>query len=415
MIFLAHDEPCVSILHEHEENKRHCHRTRPDSRMNSSKRLSDPSRLSQGLRIEMMSVADVAQVQSSAWARLALERSEAAPFTDPAWIGTYDSVCAQERLVVAAAWENDQLVGLAPLHQQIPAKRFVSPTFDWLNRFEFLAESSRRDVLDAFWRCWFGKTGCDVIHMELVPESSPTLASALTVASERGWRVTVEQTCLSPWRPLPATQDGWDTGLKSKFKANLRNREQRLANTGSVRFEVVRGPERLTAAMNVFYELEASGWKGQEQTSIRQRPDVRMFYDTLVARAPQDFWVPILYADDKPIAAQFIRVCGDVAYLLKVGFDPEFSPYSPGQLLMARVMAYSIAQGCTVFDFLGEQMTWKMDWNPLLRTLCRVQLFAPSLAGQTAYWSKVGYRDLLKKIPGLNSLVRRLRKLPVGD
>jgi CelD/BcsL family acetyltransferase involved in cellulose biosynthesis len=260
------------------------------------------------------------------------------------------------------------------------------------------------------WQFWFERAGCHIIHLELVPEDAPTLASALAVASELGWTAAIEPTCRSPWRTLPSIQEGWDNGLKSKFKANLRNREQRLAKVGDVRFEVARGPEHLARAMELFYQLEASGWKGQKQTSIRQRPQVRRFYDAVVAGAPEDFWMPILSVDDKPIAAQFIRVCGATVYLLKIGFDPEFSPYSPGQLITARVMDYSIAHGCKTFDFLGEEMTWKMDWNPKLRTLCRAIFFAPALAGRCAYWSRVGFRELLKKVPGLHAFVRRTRK-----
>src|SRR5439155_13355934 len=132
---------------------------------------------------------------------------------------------------------------------------------------------------------------CDVIRIEHVPEGSPTLAAALTVAEELGWRSLIQPTFLTPWRPLSPTVP-WDDGLTRRFRRNLRRAERRLGELGEVCFEVVTTGTRLKQALDVFYRLEASGWKGQRGTAVAQRSQVKRFYDGLVDRA--EVWIPIL-------------------------------------------------------------------------------------------------------------------------
>jgi len=365
--------------------------------------------------IRAVSLQELLDTQVNAWAILVGDREVAAPFLDSRWIETYREICAPDTLRTAAAREGGRLVGVAVLNEArrrffgYPIRVAQSPTFDWLSRYEFLAEGGRARVLEDLWRFWLTSGLFDEIQLELIAEDSETLQAGLRVATELDWTAISEVTCRSPWLRLPDSPEDLDRGLKSKFKANLRNRERRLSQLGKVRFEVVRDPARFQEAMEVFYALESQGWKGRANTSIEQRPQVRKFYDALVARVPDQVWVPILSLNDKPIAAQFIRTFGETVYLLKIGFDPDFAPYSPGQLITARTLAYAIAERMKAFDFLGEQMTWKMDWNPELRSFCRLVLFSPKPAGRYAWWTSFGYREALKRIPGLYPLAQRLR------
>jgi len=201
----------------------------------------------------------------------------------------------------------------------------------------------------------------------------------------------------------------WDEGLKRKFKANLRNRERRLRTLGEVTFSVVRAGAEQPAALEVFYALEASSWKGKRGTAIAQCPRVKAFYDGLVDRTAQDIWIAVLSVAGQPVAAHLVRLADRTLLLLKTAYDPAFAPCTPGQLLTARLMQYGIDQGLEVLDFLAANMTWKRDWEPQLRGHYCLQLFAPSARGRYAYWSRYGLRESVKRIPGARRLVRWLR------
>src|SRR5439155_24529693 len=143
------------------------------------------------------------------------------------------------------------------------------------------------------------------------------------------------------------------------FKSNLRNRERRLQKLGEVTFEVTRRSAEQSRALEIFYTLEASGWKGEQGTAIAGRPDAKTFYDLLVQRASREMWIPILSVSGRPAAAQLIRVHGRTMFMLKTAYDPDFSPFAPGQLLTARLIRYGIENGMDVLDFLASNMLWK--------------------------------------------------------
>ena len=73
-------------------------------------------------------------------------------------------------------------------------------------------------------------------------------------------------------------------------------------------------------------------------------------------------------------------------------------------------MAYAAEHGIRRFDFLGEEMTWKMDWNPQLLGHRHLTLYAPTASGRYLYWTRHGLKAwLLKRIPGMAALARSIK------
>ena len=59
--------------------------------------------------------------------------------------------------------------------------------------------------------------------------------------------------------------------LSAKKLKELRRQRNRLAEHGTVRFAVARSTDEVAHAVEVFLALEASGWKGERGTALRQR------------------------------------------------------------------------------------------------------------------------------------------------
>jgi CelD/BcsL family acetyltransferase involved in cellulose biosynthesis len=349
------------------------------------------------------------------WRQLLAHHPDSAPFVDEAWVAAWIHAFHPPEPLLACVREGDTLVGLGAFQSGTESwggRRTVvlqSLTNVETPRFEVLAACDRPDIPAYLCGALCEAAEWDVIRLEYLPENSPTLRAALTVAAERRWRHVVEETFASPWRPLPPPPAPWDEGLKRKFKSNLRNRERRLQQLGEVTFAVAQeGPEQ-RRALDIFYALEASGWKGERGTAIGQRASARAFYDRLTALTPQETWVATLSVGGRTVAAQLIRTHGRTLFMLKTAYDPGFSPYAPGQLLTARILRYGSDHGFAALDFLAENMTWKSDWAPCLRRHYRVLLFSPSAAGRYAYWIRYGLREHAKRIPGAQQAARWFR------
>lgn len=361
------------------------------------------------------SLAALSRDDDTRWRMLASQRPTSAALVDLVWVRSWLEAFAPVEPVLLATRDDGRLVGLAVLQRLVeshgrPVRVLQSLTNDESFRFDFLSPEGRSDILEQMWHVLCATPRWDVIRLQHLPEGSPTLSAALTVARERGWRALVRETFLTPWRPLypPAS---WDEGLTRKFKSNLRRRERRLGELGAVRCDIARGGRPLERALEAFYQLEARGWKGQSGSAVAQRPQVKRFYDRLVERAAADggIWIPMLTLSDSPIAAQVLRVSGRTMFGLKTAYDEAYARYGPGQVLTSRVIRYGLDHGMEALDLMAGNATYKADWARRFRPHYELLLFAPSLAGRCAYWVRYGMREQVKKLPGAVRLARWLR------
>ena len=366
------------------------------------------------LRTAFTSAVALSPADRARWHLLASQRPTSGPLVDAAWMLSWTTAFGPSCPMLAGVWEGDDLVGSAAMQWLVEVwwgRRLTvlqSLTNDESFRFDFLSWEGRLDIEGALWRALCEANRWDVIRIDHVPEGSPTITAGLAMARELGWRPLLVPTYLTPWRRCSRGAP-WDEGLKRKFKSNLRNRERRLTALGEVSFEVVTAAGPLKRAMDVFYALEDSGWKGESGTAVAQRQPVKCFYNGLVERASDDVWVPILSVNGRPVAAQVLRVWGRTMFMLKTAYDEEYSEYAPGQLITARVIRYGLVHNMEALDFLAANASWKADWAPQLHPHYQFLLFAPSLRGRHAYWLRYGIRAQVKKLPGVLRLAHWLR------
>jgi CelD/BcsL family acetyltransferase involved in cellulose biosynthesis len=367
------------------------------------------------LEVRHLAPSDLSSDVRAAWRELSSHGSVSAPFVDEAWVASWIEAFQPRDPLLLGVRDDDRLVGLAALQRlsESWAGRKIAVMQSLTNvectRFDFLSWGGRLDVQERLWHSLCAAGRCDVIRLDHLPEGSPTLLTGLKVAAELGWRWHKEQTFESPWRALAPAPAAWDEGLTRKFKANLRNREHRLQALGEVTFELATGRSGLQRALQVYYDLDSGSWKSQHGTAVFQQTNVKTFYDRLVDRAPEQIWIPILWVRGEPAAAHFLLVRDRTMFLQKTAYNLAFAPYTPGQLLTARVIRYGLDHGMDALDFLAANMTWKADWAPRIRPHYRLMLFAPSVNGRYAYWMRYGLREKAKGIPALRRLARALK------
>jgi CelD/BcsL family acetyltransferase involved in cellulose biosynthesis len=142
--------------------------------------------------------------------------------------------------------------------------------------------------------------------------------------------------------------------------------------------------------------LEAASWKGKAGTAIEC--DVRLvrFYTTLarVFARRRELSVAFLRARGERIAAQFAVEDATTLYLMKVGYDPAFAHYGPGQILVRETAADAARRGLARYDLLGKDTAWKMKWTDLVQPHVEVTIYAPSTLGAARYFVQEVARPL---------------------
>ena len=365
--------------------------------------------------IVAVSMDDLFSEWLPAWARMAESCPRSAVFLDPVGISAiyksslvvplngYLALQDRQPAALAICSENDISVAGTTL------STLQSINVDKFGRYEFLCEKGHESSLETIWEYLLTSGRWQAIDFNLIPSQSPTFKVGSAVANRLRWHLHVEPQFSSPWKPLCSDTSDWDADLKSKFKSNLRNRERRIEKLGRLRFQVVTDINLLQKALDVFYQLECRSWKGNEKSAIIQKPLVKSFYDNLVLGGAGNARIAVLYLDDQPIAAQLLRVVGGRMFLVKVSYNPEFGKYSPGQLIMRRVVKYAIETGISELDFLGEEAAWKSDWNATPDQNLAMRQFSPGIRGTYGYVATHGIREAAKRIPGARRIVSAVR------
>ena len=134
---------------------------------------------------------------------------------------------------------------------------------------------------------------------------------------------------------LDATGDGDELlrdALGAKKLKELRRQRHRLAEHGTVGFEVARTPREVATALETFLALEASGWKGRRGTALIQHAgDAAFIRRAAVALAEhRQCEISTLRAGDTAVAAGIVLRHQDRAFFFKLGVDERFAKFSPG-------------------------------------------------------------------------------------
>jgi CelD/BcsL family acetyltransferase involved in cellulose biosynthesis len=180
-----------------------------------------------------------------------------------------------------------------------------------------------------------------------------------------GWITGQWQAPASPFISLHAGYDGFFNGLKSSSRYNLRKRYDRLKKKSNVEVEVVTDIDDVREAMIDGLRIEAAAWKGEEGTAIISDPAVAEFYVRLAEREAdlEHVRLAFLRAGDKRIAFNYLLQQGKKLYGVKIGYDPVYHMYSPGNMLLNLILQQACAEGIEEYDFLGADEEWKFEWT----------------------------------------------------
>jgi hypothetical protein len=147
---------------------------------------------------------------------------------------------------------------------------------------------------------------------------------------------------------LDATRDADEMlrgALGTKKLKELRRQRHRLAEHGDVTFEVARTPDEVARALEIFLDLEASGWKAKRGTALSQDDGDAAFIRRAAAAlaANNQCEIAVLRSGSAPVAAAIVLRHQDRAFYFKLGVDERFAKLSPGVQLTLDVTRHLCA------------------------------------------------------------------------
>jgi len=238
------------------------------------------------------------------------------------------------------------LVGVALFEVKKPARRFPLPHLAMLESIHssmagFLLDreydsDARRIIygwLSEKKHKWHG------LHIDKCPTEDLFTEEARQIASDFAMRWTT----YSNWQRAvlyPKSFDGISISSLSKHTLkNYRRNIRSLQAMGHFEWILMRGAEPLVKSIDEFIRLEHMGWKGEKGTSLYSNPHHLRFFQEMAKgfnQAGRMFFTEI-HLDGICIASTANLISGQVGFGFKMGWNPQYSKYSPGIVNVTKI------------------------------------------------------------------------------
>ncbi len=186
--------------------------------------------------------------------------------------------------------------------------------------------------------------------------------------------------------------DIYQKRLRRSHRQGMNRTLRRLACEGDVQCEMhsrlaVRDVEPWLRAA---FEVEDCGWKGAAGTSVLRAPGMFRFFVRHAEQLAQwgQLETAALRLDGQMLAFVYGFRAKGVYFAHKIGYDPRFAAFSPGQLLFNHILERLHGDGETrALDFLGPLTESQLRWRPATYGIGRLALAPHRLLGRAAMYA----------------------------
>ena len=134
------------------------------------------------------------------------------------------------------------------------------------------------------------------------------------------------------FRPAADAEAYCAAAMTCHNRQEQRRQRRRLEELGKLEFRSLTKKEDVDAWVDIFLEMEACGWKGEEHTALAAEKQHAEYFRR-ISHAAFDrgkLMMLGLFLDNRPIAAKCNFKSGEGSFAFKIGFDESLSKFSPG-------------------------------------------------------------------------------------
>ena len=326
------------------------------------------------------------------WRALCDEDANDDPRYRPEWVTAYLSAFTPKaKILVITARADGQLKAILPLIWEkdsfsgLPVTKLSTLPKITATRFDLVQTKGpdRAAACAAVWERLKSVPGWQMLELGGAFADSP-LCDLFVRAHADGYKTAILPMLPSPYLTLPAydpkkpfTVEPRSQGQRTKLRKVNRELE-----TPTGRLRLVRFDEADRDALQRFYELEASGWKGKQGSAILSLPTTRQFYQQLTDAASRlgYFTLYELYLDGQHVAGTLGFTYRGRFFTPKGAHHEGFREHAVGHLIIQHVIQDCVKRGLRAFEFLGVPDDWKKLWTSDVREHPTCCVFQRSIA-----------------------------------
>ena len=204
----------------------------------------------------------------------------------------------------------------------------------------------------------------DFIYLYDVPETSIIFDLLPKVKQDFKFEITQGKIC--PYVLLPNSCDELMQKLSRKFRKNLRRSLRKLQeDCGKVELKEYTEIGSLEETTKIFFNLHQKRWKKKGKSGVFFSQEVCDRTLNSARLFAQKGWLSLYFltVNDKPIAAQYDLEYNQKMHYWLGGFDPAYSSYSVGSLIVLKVLEDCIGKRIKEYDFMKGDEQYKFNWS----------------------------------------------------
>jgi len=332
-----------------------------------------------------MRIVDVRSIQelephADAWADLLLQSTAASPMLSYPLISAFfeTQILPSETWLCLFAYKGERLFGVFPL---IAVKSFSMFGLSLLcfktpynvfhtSAVDCLTLRGREEILELF----VDYLSCipwtwPLIRFREMPDHSPSML--YMNRPRKKLRAIKKLSRGENYIPLSGDYEKYHADLSSGFQRQLKRRTRKLAGLEDVRFFFREDKRSSAENMKRFEDAEDRGWKGTKKSSIKAVAANSRLHAIAAERFQKYGWMEwnFLETGDKTITAQYGIRINRTLYLLKIGYDEEYSFCTPGNLLFNKVIENACREGDVDEINCVADCDWHKNWGMKKRLL----------------------------------------------
>jgi CelD/BcsL family acetyltransferase involved in cellulose biosynthesis len=325
--------------------------------------------------VKVESADQLDSVGPEAWDALLAASRLRSPFLSWTWQAHWTATFAPDRrLEVRRVTDADgDLVAVLPLYEVTPGTLELIGGADVSDYLDLLARAGHEE--DA-WAALLQSRAAErerwLLHA--VPATSPTVGVLPTLAGSCSLSATIEREERCPVLSLPSSWDAFLASLSGKHRHELTRKIRRFErDVPDGRVVSVHTAADVGARLGDFLALHRASRTGKAKfMDARMETFFRAAIPALAARDGVRLW--LLEAGGEPIASFICLEWDDTVGLYNSGFSPGRAALSPGLVLLSHVIRDAIARGRPRFDFLRGEERYKLEFEPRLEDVFRVEI-----------------------------------------
>ena len=279
-------------------------------------------------------------------------------------------------LKILYATDNNKIVAIAPLRKTrrtVKGKigyNIIEPlTFGNADYTGLILAEQEKGCLSRFLFHLFAEKDWDLFYLPDLPKTSKTL-ELLRAFHKNLPGFAAEPGIICPYITIPDSKEKLLQSLSPSFRKRLERRMRKLEREkGTVQIKHYQELGSLEQAIETLFELHQKRWTKKGGLGAFEKPEIRKMLIQTAKLFAKKKWLELYFLtiNNKPIAAQL-----DLAYGQKLlgnwcGFDPDYSKYSVGNLLMLKILEECAERGIIEFDFMQGAESYKFFWTNKFR------------------------------------------------